>query len=152
MQNIRSKAIPTFPGQTFAGEDLSKPGPTGPVPDGRFVLVKYSWAGDMSLDGKVDSDDYFRIDWGYINRGMPANVRFANGDLNYGYGPAGPTVDSDDYFLIDKAYIEQEGILAAPAARKVAKATAKKAAAKAKSKARQARAHRRPQGRGHRAA
>jgi len=78
-------------------------------------------------------------------------VRFGNGDLNY--GAQGPSIDSDDYFLIDKAYIEQRGVLSAPpVSAKVAqpqKAVAQRQTAKRKAVARTAKAHRRPQRRGH---
>ncbi len=67
------------------------------------VLVKYTWNGDANIDGKIDADDYFLIDSGYITQAKG----YYNGDFNYD-----GIIDADDYFLIDSAYIGQSGILA----------------------------------------
>ena len=70
----------------------------GATDDG--VLVKYTYNGDANLDGRVNSDDYFRIDSGFL--AQPANPQFANGDFNYD-----EKINSDDYFLIDSAFLGQ---------------------------------------------
>ena len=45
------------------------------------ILVKYTWNGDMDLSGKVDADDYFLIDTGFLSGGELSGYR--NGDLDY---------------------------------------------------------------------
>jgi hypothetical protein len=62
------------------------------------VLVKYTYNGDMDLNGVVDADDYFRIDRGFANH----LTGYANGDLDFS-----GAVDADDYFLIDAAFLQQ---------------------------------------------
>ena len=69
-------------GGTFHGESV----------DGTAVLVKYTFAGDANLDGKINGDDYFAIDSGYAAHASG----YANGDFNYD-----GRIDADDYFLID---------------------------------------------------
>lgn len=60
------------------------------------VLVKYTFNGDMNLDGQVDAQDYFLIDQGFLNQ--PGQYR--NGDIDYsGF------INADDYMLIDWAYL-----------------------------------------------
>jgi hypothetical protein len=70
------------------------------------ILVKHTWNGDMNLDGKVDADDYFLIDKGFLQQSVK---NYQNGDLNYD-----ARIDADDYFLIDKAFLSQDGVLAKP--------------------------------------
>ena len=41
------------------------------------TLVMYTYTGDMNLDGKINGDDYFKIDQGY----MGSLTGYANGDL-----------------------------------------------------------------------
>jgi hypothetical protein len=79
---------------TFSGQDVNS----------NCLLVKYTWNGDMNLDGKVDADDYFQIDSGFLRQ---SPVNYQNGDLNYD-----KKIDADDYFLIDKAFLAQSGTLA----------------------------------------
>jgi hypothetical protein len=62
------------------------------------ILIKYTWNGDLDLSGKVDSDDYFRIDSGFDS----GKTKYWNGDLDFS-----AQIDSDDYFLIDNAYYHQ---------------------------------------------
>ena len=59
------------------------------------ILVKYTWNGDMDLNGTVDADDYYRIDTGFSQR----LTSYRNGDLDFSGG-----VDADDYYLIDSAF------------------------------------------------
>ncbi|HEX2971353.1 MAG TPA: FG-GAP-like repeat-containing protein [Tepidisphaeraceae bacterium] len=68
------------------------------------ILVKYTWNGDVNLDGKVDLADYFLVDSGFIKQ----TGGYRNGDLNLD-----GKVDLADYFLIDSAFIGQRGILKA---------------------------------------
>jgi T5SS/PEP-CTERM-associated repeat protein len=77
--------------------------PVGP----HDVLVKYTWNGDANVDGKVNADDYFRIDSGFL--ADLADPTFAQGDFNYD-----GTINADDYFLIDSAFLGQGAPLANP--------------------------------------
>jgi autotransporter-associated beta strand protein len=93
--NDRGNGTPLY--ATFDGEAV----------DANSILVKYTWNGDMDLSGKVDADDYFLIDRGFLNH----LTGYANGDLDYN-----GVVDADDYFLIDRAFIGQTAVLVANAA------------------------------------
>jgi hypothetical protein len=90
---------------------------TVPV-DNNAILVKYTWNGDADLSGKIDSDDYFQIDNGFLVH----STGYRNGDFNFD-----GKVDSDDYFLIDNAFLRQSGVLSssAPAAASAAKTASK---------------------------
>ncbi|HEX2973839.1 MAG TPA: SdrD B-like domain-containing protein [Tepidisphaeraceae bacterium] len=68
------------------------------------ILVKYTWDGDVNLDGKVDLADYFLVDAGFIKQ----TGGYRNGDLDLN-----GKVDLADYFLIDAAFIGQTGPLLA---------------------------------------
>jgi autotransporter-associated beta strand protein len=75
-------ATDTWAGQTITGTD---------------TLVMYTYGGDANLDGKVNVDDYVRIDsnvglW-VANQGVAA---WYNGDFNYD-----GKVNVDDYVIID---------------------------------------------------
>jgi T5SS/PEP-CTERM-associated repeat protein len=77
-----------FNGRTFAGSD---------------VLVKYTYYGDTDFNGKVNFDDYVRIDNGFNNH----LTGWLNGDFD-GNG----NVNFDDYVLIDLAFNTQGATLA----------------------------------------
>ena len=66
------------------------------------VLVKYTWWGDANLDGKVDSNDYDKIDTAWL-LGTP-DPRWATGDFNYD-----GVIDSNDYDKIDTAWLLSGG-------------------------------------------
>ena len=67
----------------------------GQTVDATTVLMKYTLAGDANLDGKIDGDDYFKID-----AGIASHVTgYANGDFNYD-----GRIDADDYFIIDSHF------------------------------------------------
>ena len=70
------------------------------------TLVKYTYAGDADLSGRIDADDYFAIDSGYAH---PANPSYASGDFNYD-----GAINGDDYFLIDSNYLAQTMTFAVP--------------------------------------
>ena len=57
------------------------------------LLVKFTFAGDGNLDGRVDSDDLFYIDF---NLGNTSNSSWTSGDFN-----ADGRTDTDDLFFID---------------------------------------------------
>jgi hypothetical protein len=64
----------------------------GQTVTGSDTLVMYTYAGDATLDGKVNVDDYGRIDFN-INLGTSG---WYNGDFNYD-----GKINVDDYGIID---------------------------------------------------
>ena len=70
--------------------------------DGNSVLIKYTYYGDTDFNGKVDFDDYSRIDFGFNQH----RTGWLNGDFD-GNGQ----VDFDDYSLIDRAFNIQSEVL-----------------------------------------
>jgi hypothetical protein len=60
--------------------------------DANAVLVKYTYGGDANMDGKLNVDDYGRID---SNIGL-GTAGWYNGDFNYD-----GKVNVDDYGIID---------------------------------------------------
>ena len=80
------------------------------VPTGDDVRVAYTYNGDANLDGRVNADDYFRIDQGFL--AQPATPTYAQGDFNYD-----GRVNADDYFLIDQAFLGQGGTASTTAVR-----------------------------------
>ena len=73
---------------------------SGEMVDENAILVKYTYNGDANLDARITSDDYFRIDSGFL--AQPTNPTYAQGDFNYD-----EQITSDDYFLIDSAFLGQ---------------------------------------------
>jgi hypothetical protein len=71
--------------------------------DATTVVVKYTWAGDLNLDGAIDGADYGTID-NYVQ--FPGTDGYANGDFNYD-----GIIDGADYGLIDNAIQLQGGVL-----------------------------------------
>jgi hypothetical protein len=66
----------------------------GQTVDASAVLVKYTYGGDANLDGKINIDDYGRID---SNVGRNGSVfGWYNGDFNYD-----GNINIDDYGIID---------------------------------------------------
>ncbi len=76
---------------TFGGASVS----TGDV------LVMYTWLGDANLSGKVDADDYFRIDSNYAKTANSFKT-WSNGDFNFD-----GLINGDDYALIDAGFSGQ---------------------------------------------
>src|SRR5207245_1366806 len=69
---------------------------------GTDVLVMYTYGGDANLDGKINIDDYVRIDQG-IAAGLTG---WSNGDFNYD-----GKINIDDYTtVIDSNIGNQNGI------------------------------------------
>jgi hypothetical protein len=83
---------------TFRGEDV----------DENAVLVLFTLIGDIHLDGRVDGNDYFRLDADFLD-GMATR----GGDLN-----DDGRVNAEDYFLMDSSFLGQS-LLHAPHAPKV---------------------------------
>jgi hypothetical protein len=65
--------------------------------DATSVLVKYTYAGDADLNGRLDGDDYFLID-SHVNVAPLAGApwRWYDGDFDYN-----GKINGDDYFLLD---------------------------------------------------
>jgi hypothetical protein len=59
---------------------------------GSDTLTMYTYGGDADLDGRVSTNDYFRIDNGYVNR----RSGWSNGDFDHD-----GAVTTNDFFLID---------------------------------------------------
>jgi Tol biopolymer transport system component len=57
------------------------------------VLIMYTYAGDLNLDGRVDAQDYGTID-NFVQ--FPGTSGYANGDINYD-----GVIDAADYGIID---------------------------------------------------
>jgi hypothetical protein len=66
------------------------------------VLVKYTWYGDADFNGRVNFDDYVRIDNGFNNH----FTGWLNGDFDLN-----GVINFDDYVLIDLAFNTQSGTL-----------------------------------------
>jgi len=80
---------------TFAGEAV----------DADSVLVAYTWAGDLNLDGVVDFNDYNIIDNTFLAGAPPAGgYRWNVGDVNYD-----GTVDFNDYNVMDNVFLAHGG-------------------------------------------
>jgi hypothetical protein len=86
---VQATSAGTFDGATVAAGD---------------VLIRYTYYGDATLDGKVDGSDYSRID----NGALMGLTGWANGDFNYD-----GVVDGSDYTLIDNSYNTQGAQIAA---------------------------------------
>jgi hypothetical protein len=67
----------------------------GETIDGSTVIVKYSYAGDLTFDGSVDAADYGVID-NWVQ--FPGTSGYANGDFNFD-----GVIDAADYGVIDNS-------------------------------------------------
>jgi hypothetical protein len=83
----------------------------GKTIDATTVLVKYTYGGDANLDGKINVDDYTRIDFNVAL----GSAGYFNGDFNYD-----GKINVDDYTIIDF----NVGIQGAPIASGAAMASA----------------------------
>jgi len=70
------------------------------------ILVKYTFNGDVNLDGVVDANDYFVLDKTFVHA-FNVNLGYVAGDIN-----SDGVVDANDYFFLDKAFVAQSGTLA----------------------------------------
>jgi autotransporter-associated beta strand protein len=82
-------------------------GGLGYADDGTQMLVKYTWAGDLNLDGRMNGDDYTLIDRQVAQYGLNSAGVWKDGDVNYD-----GVVDAGDYMAIDTAYFYSNGSLA----------------------------------------
>jgi hypothetical protein len=92
VRSVTSTATTTWGGQTITGID---------------TLVMYTYGGDANLDGKLNIDDYVRIDSG-IAAGLTG---WANGDFNYD-----GKVNIDDYTTVIDANIGNQNGFVFPTA------------------------------------
>ena len=74
-----------YAGRTFGGVSVNS----------GDVLVMYTYAGDLNLDGLVDGADYGTID-NYVQ--FPGTSGYVNGDINYD-----GVIDGADYGIIDNS-------------------------------------------------
>jgi hypothetical protein len=79
---------------TFAGQSV----------DATSVIVKYTWGGDATMDGKINVDDYGRIDGNVAQSGSVFG--WFVGDFNYD-----GKINVDDYGIIDGNINAQDQIL-----------------------------------------
>ncbi len=66
------------------------------------VIVKYALNGDSDLNGRIDADDYFRMDVAYRLQADGKHGGWRNGDVDYRSG-----ISADDFYLIDQAFVRQ---------------------------------------------
>jgi T5SS/PEP-CTERM-associated repeat protein len=83
-----------------------------PLLDGQTVLptdvvVKYTYLGDLNLDGAITASDYAQIDAAYLLHPNSGNT-WINGDLNFD-----GKITAADYALMDNAYAHRNAALAA---------------------------------------
>jgi hypothetical protein len=69
--------------------------------DMNSILIKYTLMGDLNLNGRIDSDDFFLIDRGFGN-GLNSLNPYLNGDIDYN-----GQINADDYAILDRAYAMQ---------------------------------------------
>ncbi len=86
VKNITGAQTALFGGQTVSATD---------------TLVMYTWGGDADLSGKIDADDYFRIDSHYNKSGTVFG--YSSGDFNYD-----GVINGDDYYIIDSNYLASQ--------------------------------------------
>jgi hypothetical protein len=65
----------------------------GQIVDATSVLVRFTYDGDLNLDGLIDAQDYGVID-NWVQ--FPGAGGYANGDINYD-----GVIDAQDYGIID---------------------------------------------------
>ena len=73
----------------------------GQTVDATTILVKYTYAGDVTLDGAIDGADYGTLD-NWIQ--FPGTGGYMNGDVNYD-----GVIDGADYGTLDNS-IQLQGI------------------------------------------
>jgi len=68
---------------------------SGQTVDANDVLIAYTYAGDLNMDGSIDGADYGLID-NYVQ--FPGTTGYHNGDINFD-----GVIDGADYGIIDNA-------------------------------------------------
>jgi autotransporter-associated beta strand protein len=72
--------------------------------DATSILVMYTYAGDLNLDGSINADDYAWID---LYSPVPGAFGYTHGDINYD-----GSINADDYATIDLNSTRQTGSFA----------------------------------------
>jgi hypothetical protein len=67
------------------------------------IIVKYTLNGDADLNGRINFDDYFQINTGFLSGGTLMGYRW--GDFDYS-----GKINFDDYWLINQAFLGQDTI------------------------------------------
>jgi autotransporter-associated beta strand protein len=91
-------------GTTYSGANTFD----GISPGANDVLIKYTYYGDVNLQGSVTSADYLAVDSAFNNNSNSNNTPLTgwqNGDFNYD-----GVINGDDYTLMDNAYNSQGGV------------------------------------------
>jgi hypothetical protein len=70
------------------------------------VVVRYTWYGDMDLDGEVTVNDYLEFLHYYAQNPPPENISWMTGDFNYD-----GQINVNDYLLLLDGYASQTGPL-----------------------------------------
>ena len=71
----------------------------GQAVDATSILIRFTYAGDATLDGFISGDDYSAIDFA---SGTPGADGWSNGDFNYD-----GLISGDDYAIIDFNLVAQ---------------------------------------------
>jgi PEP-CTERM motif len=87
----------------------------GTNPPLNSILVKLTYYGDATLDGRVNAGDYSKIDYGFLAH----LTGWSNGDFNYD-----GVINGSDYTLIDNAFNSQGAAMNAQVYSPAAGATA----------------------------
>lgn len=66
---------------------------------GTELVTKYTYYGDLNLDGQINADDYAQMDRSINHGGLAGSAIWTDGDVNYDR-----VVDAADYLLIDRAF------------------------------------------------
>ena len=71
----------------------------GQAVDQYSILIAYTYAGDLDLDGDVDGDDVMRLDRSFIEQDVEG---YSAGDINYD-----GRINAADFFLMDRSMAMQ---------------------------------------------
>ncbi|HZZ43767.1 MAG TPA: autotransporter-associated beta strand repeat-containing protein [Tepidisphaeraceae bacterium] len=82
----------------------------GVAVDTTTLIVKYTYYGDVNMDGRVNGDDYALADRALAKGGLAGTAQWTDGDVNYD-----GIVNAQDFLLIDKSMALQGGIVLDPA-------------------------------------
>jgi T5SS/PEP-CTERM-associated repeat protein len=93
-------------GLAIALNDQGNGTPLNPAYDLNVILVKYTYNGDVNLDGTINLNDYFIIDSNYLDQTPGVILGYAQGDVNFD-----GAINLNDYFMIDSAYLGQGLVL-----------------------------------------
>ena len=89
---------------TMEGVEIESSTSGGPA----SVAVKYTWMGDMDLDGKVTVQDYNLFTHYYFNHPPTDDITWMTGDFNYD-----GQINLQDYNMFVQGYFHASGTLSA---------------------------------------